>query len=131
MLTMPAVVVLIACKVAIAGPPDQNASYTGALNLQWETKNSMMVCRRHEIQMFDQAEAQGADPQPFTPQRCQMAAIGLIANWNVSHERSNWRAWRVACPVPTINTQTGEIIAWTLPDCGHRDTVICERDTAI
>jgi hypothetical protein len=37
----------------------------------------------------------------------------------------------VACPVPIINTITGEVIAWKLPDCGHRDTVVCEVDTAI
>jgi hypothetical protein len=42
--------------------------------------------------------------------------------------------WRVACPVPIVRKNedgSEDIIAWKLPDCGHRDTVVCEVDTAI
>jgi hypothetical protein len=45
--------------------------------------------------------------------------------------RKPWRFWRFACPVPTIDTKTGEVVGWHLPDCGHRDTVICETDSVI
>ena len=57
---MPAAVVLIVCKTAIAGPEDPNADYTGAENLEWATEHSMMVCRRQEVQLYDRAEAMGA-----------------------------------------------------------------------
>lgn len=128
---MPAAVVLIVCKVAVAGPPDQNAEWTGAQNLEWATEHSKMVCRRLEVQLYDSAEANGADPKPFTLNDCQKAGITLGAQWDAGHRSSKYRFWRVACPVPTVNTETGEIIAWTLPDCGKRDVVICESDTAI
>ena len=65
---IPPVLVLIVCKVAIAGAPDQNADMTGAQNLEWATENSMMTCRRNEVQLYDPAEGQqlsaADDPAP-------------------------------------------------------------------
>jgi hypothetical protein len=137
MVPMPAVVVLILCKVVIAGPPDQNSALTHSENLQWATENSMMICRRQEVQMYDQAEASGADPKPFTQMDCAHSGILLGSTWDAQHRNSKYRFWRVACPVPmkstmgTPDTRDDEIVGWVLPDCGHRDTVICEVDTAI
>lgn len=132
--SMPAVIVLIVCKTVLAGPPDQNAGFTKSENRDWATPNSMMVCRREEVQMIDQAEDQGADPQGFNQQRCQRSAMMLGPQWDASHQSSSYRFWRVACPVPIVRkNQDGseDIIAWKLPDCGHRETVVCEVDTAI
>jgi hypothetical protein len=134
MVPMPAVVVLIVCKTVIAGPPDQNAAFTKAENREWATEHAMMVCRRQEVAMYDQAEAAGADPQGFNLQRCQRSAMTLGPNWDRSHPNSAYRFWRVACPVPIVRkNQDGseDVIAWKLPDCGHRETVVCEVDTAI
>lgn len=128
---MPAAVVLIVCKTEPAGPPDQNARWTGSENLKWATEHSMMVCRRQEVQLYDQSEAMGAEPQAFNVQRCQRAGLMLGAQWDATHKNSSYRFWRVACPVPTVDTETGRVIAWTLPDCGKRGKVICEQDTAI
>lgn len=128
---MPAAVVLIVCKTAIAGPPDQNAAFTGAENRVWATEHSMMVCRRHEVQLYDQSEALGAAAQPFNLQRCQRSGIMLGVQWNESHKSSSYRFWRVACPVPIVDTRTGDVIAWKMPECGNRDTVICEVDAEI
>lgn len=131
MIAMPAVVVLIVCKVAVAGPPDQNAGFTGSKNLEWATEHAMMQCRRQEVSLFDADAAKGADPRPFSMQVCWRSAIMLGSNWDALHGNSNYRTWRVACPVPIVNTITGEVIAWQLPPCGHRDTVRCEADTTI
>jgi hypothetical protein len=128
---MPAAVVLIVCKVAVAGPPDQNVDFTGAENLKWATEHSMMVCRRQEVQLFDRAESLGAAAQPFNMKRCQRSGIMLGAAWDAGHRSSRYRFWRVACPVPIVNTITGEVIAWAMPDCGKRDVVRCEVDTPI
>lgn len=128
---MPAAVVLIVCKTVIAGPEDQNAKYTGYENREWATEHSMMVCRRQEVQLYDQAEAMGAASQPFNLQRCQRSGIMLGSQWDASHKSSSWRFWRVACPVPIVDTRTGDVIAWKMPECGHRDTVRCEIDTEI
>jgi hypothetical protein len=128
---MPAAVVLIVCKTLIVGPPDQNAAYTGYENRAWATEHSMMVCRRQEIQLFDQAEAMGAAPQPFNKQRCQMSGVMLGATWDVQHKSSDYRTWKVACPVPIVDTRTGDVIAWKMPECGHRDTVKCDVDSEI
>lgn len=128
---MPSAVVLIVCKTFVAGPPDHNAAYTGHQNLEWATEHSMMACRRKEVQLFDQAEAMGASAQPFNQQRCQRAGITLGVNWDATHQSSPYRFWRVACPVPIVDTRTGDVIAWKMPDCGSRDTVRCEVDAAI
>lgn len=134
MVPMPAAVVLILCKVAVAGPPDQNAGYTGNQNLEWATENSMMVCRRQEVQMYDPAVDQGADPKPFTMMDCWRSGFLMGSQWDVQHRGSRYRFWKVACPVPIVRKNpdgSEDIIAWKMPDCGHRDTVICEVDTAI
>lgn len=134
MVPMPAVVVLIVCKTVIAGPPDQNASATHSENRDWATENAMMVCRREEVQMYDRAEDAGAQPQPFNETRCQRSAMMLGPNWDASHMASPYRFWRVACPVPIVRKNSDgseDVIAWKLPDCGHRETVVCEVDTAI
>ncbi len=133
---MPAAVVLIVCKTVIAGPEDQNAAYTGYENREWATEHSMMVCRRQEVQLEDSALLQAtpavpASAQPFTMQRCQRSGIMLGTQWDAGHRGSSYRFWRVACPVPIVDTRTGEVIAWKLPECGHRDTVLCEIDAEI
>lgn len=131
MVAMPAVVVLIVCKVAVAGAPDQNAAFTGSKNLRWATDHSMMQCRRQEVSLFDADAEKGATPRPFSMQTCWRSALMVGTSWDVAHQSSSYRTWRVACPVPIINTITGEVISWHLPDCGHRDTVRCESDTVI
>ncbi|MHA1134709.1 MAG: hypothetical protein ACTSRM_10580 [Alphaproteobacteria bacterium] len=128
---MPAAVVLIVCKTVSAGPEDHNAKYTGYENLEWATEHSMMVCRRQEVQLYDRAEALGAARQPFNLQRCQRSGIMLGTQWDASHRGSKYRFWRVACPVPIVDTRTGDVIAWKMPECGHRDTVRCEVDAEI
>lgn len=134
MVPMPAAIVLIVCKTVLVGGPDQNSGYTGHESREWATEHAMMVCRRQEIQVMDPAVDQGADPQPFTKNTCQRSAMFLGPNWDVQHKNSNYRFWRVACPVAIVSRRpdgTEDIIGWKLPDCGHRDTVVCEVDTAI
>jgi hypothetical protein len=135
---MPAIIVLIVCKVAIAGPPDQNSALTRSENLDWAYENSMMVCRRQEVQMYDMAAGQGAQEKPFTQMDCAHSAMLLGSQWDSQHRGSKYRFWRVACPVPIMgdqgtprDTRDDQIVGWKIPDCGHRDTVICEVDTAI
>jgi hypothetical protein len=134
MAPMPAVVVLILCKTVIAGAPDQNADRTGSQNLDWAYENAMMICRRQEVQLYDLAADQGADAKPFTMMDCWRSGMLMGSNWDAQHRNSKYRFWKIACPVPIVRkNQDGseDIIAWKLPDCGHRDTVICEVDTAI
>lgn len=127
---MPPVVVLIVCKVLFTGPQDENDKYTGHVPTEWATENSMMTCRRHEIQVYDAAAGQGPELS-FTPAACQRAIPLLSIQWDEQNKNKPWRVWRGACPTPAIDTRTGEIIDWVMPDCGHRDTVICEGDTVI
>jgi hypothetical protein len=133
---MPASVVLIVCKTEIAGAPapDQNAERTHVENRRWATENAMMVCRRQEVQMYDQAVDQGADPQPFNDQPCMRSGMLLGSLWDAQHPSSAYRFWRVACPTPIVrqNADGSEnIIAWKMPECGHRDILVCEVDTEI
>ena len=134
MVPMPAVVVLILCKTVVAGPPDQNEQYTHSENRDWATENSMMVCRRQEVEVVDMDVDKGADPQPFTAQRCFRSAMVLGPQWDTQHRNSPYRFWKVACPTPIVRKNpdgSEDVIAWKIPDCGHRETVVCEVDTAI
>jgi hypothetical protein len=131
---MPASVVLIVCKTEIAGPPDQNAEWTHVENRRWATKNAMMVCRRQEVQMYDQAADQSADPQPFKDQRCMRSGMLLGSLRDAQHPSSAYRFWRVACPTPIVRQNADgseDIIAWKMPECRHRDILVCEADTEI
>lgn len=131
---IPPVLVLIVCKVVLAGPPDQNAEFTHVENNKWATENSMMVCRRNEVQLFDPAEAQGAAPlNPDFSQigQCARAGIRLATDWDQEHRNTPWRVWKVGCPAPIVDMKTGQVIGFKMPECGHRDTVICEVDSAI
>lgn len=131
---IPPVLVLIVCKTLAVGEPDQNASYTHWENREWATEHSMMVCRRQEIQLYDPAEEQGA--APLNPNfadysQCARAGIRLSMDWDESHKSGPWRVWRVGCPSPIVDSRTGQIVGYKLPECGHRDTVVCEVDSVI
>jgi hypothetical protein len=148
---MPSVVVLILCKtVEVPGTSQEieNSRWTGHEGREWATEHAMMQCRRQAVEMYDPAIDPGqqarngqviapADPQPFNLTRCQHSAMILGPTWDVQHKSSKYRFWRVACPVPMMNTNgTPEtrddyIVDWVLPDCGHRDTVVCDVDTEI
>lgn len=134
MVPMPAAVVLIVCKTISAGPEDQNAAFTGYENRAWAIEHSMMVCRRQEVQLYDQAEAMGATPKAFTAMDCWKAGFMLGSQWDAGHKGSDYRFWRVACPVPIVRRNpdgSEDIISWKMPECGHRETVRCEVDTEI
>lgn len=138
---IPPVLVLIVCKVAIAGAPDQNAAMTGALNLEWATKNSMMTCRRQAMQLYDPAEglsltAAGDPAAPLNPNlaesvQCARVGISVAANWDESHHSEPWRVWRVGCPAPIVDLKSGQVIGYKLPECPHRDVAVCETDSVI
>lgn len=127
---MPAVLVLIVCKT-LPGITDENSSFTKWESRPWATEHSMMVCRRQEIQLYDQAVDQGAKERPMTPDQCIHSGPLVSIAWDQSHKGSPYRVWRYACPTPMMDAQTHQIVGWAIPDCGHRDTVICEVDSAI
>ena len=138
---IPPVLVLIVCKTVLAGPPDQNTAYTKWENLDWATEHSMMVCRRNEIQLYDPVEGMRLtatdDPAPpLNPNfadasQCARAGVRLATDWDQAHRNTPWRVWRVGCPAPIVDMRTGALIGYKLPECGHRDTVICETDSVI
>jgi hypothetical protein len=139
--SIPPILVLIVCKTVIAGPPDQNASYTHWENREWAIENSMMQCRRIEVQLYDPDEGSKLSPTddpapPLNPNfsdfgQCARAGMKLQMDWDEKHKNTPWRVWRVGCPAPIVDLKTGELLGFKLPDCGHRDTVICEIDSEI
>ena len=129
---MPAAIVLIVCRTVLVGEPDINAKWTGYENRDWDYTDSVMHCRRIEVQLFDQAEAQGADAQPFNEFQCNRSIAMMGPQWNERHKSSSYRFWRGACPTPVVDTRTGKVLAWQMPACPtEHGTVICERDTPI
>jgi hypothetical protein len=134
MISMPAAIVLIVCKTVIGGPTDQNTAYTKAENREWAIENSMMVCRRQVIPIHDQAADLGAKlitPNLFDHGTCARIGIPIGVRWDQEHKSSAYRFWRVGCPAPIVDTRSGRIIGYKMPECGHRDTVRCEVDAEI
>lgn len=130
---MDPIVVLFVCKVVLLPydtPRDEyNAQWTHHQPFRWATEHSKMVCKRKEIQVFDQAAAMGADPRPFTPNQCLQTSIMEGAKWDLSHNR--YKFWRSACPTPIVDTRSGKIIGWKIPECPLKDGVVCELDITI
>jgi hypothetical protein len=133
--------VVIACKVVMAANPDPNAAFTHVENTQWATEDSMMVCQRHEVELYDPVEGmqlnQADNPAPalnpnFTDHgQCARAGITLAVDWDHAHHNTPWRVWRIGCPTPIVDLRTGAMIGYKLPECGHRDTVVCQTDSEI
>ncbi len=140
-ISIPPILVLIVCKTVIAGPPDQNAAWTHWENRDWAIENSMMHCRRQEVQLYDPIEGSklhpGDDPAPpLNPNfadwgQCARAGMKLQMDWDAQHANTPWRVWRIGCPAPIVDLKSGKVLGFKLPECGHQDTVICEVDSVI
>lgn len=139
MVSIPPILVVIACKVMIAEPSDQNAQWTHVENNTWAIENSMMVCRREEVQLYDPVEGMKLHPSdnpasPLNPNlamagQCARAGVMLAKEWDDAHHATPYRVWRIGCPAPIVDGRTGAIIGYKLPECGHRETVICVVDS--
>lgn len=127
---MPAVLVLIVCKT-LPGVTDENSSFTKWESRPWAIENSMMKCRREEVSLYDPSVDKGAAEKPFTPDVCMHQGPLTSIEWDQAHKNSPYRVWRYACPTRMVDTRTHETVGWVIPDCGHRDTVICEVDSVI
>lgn len=122
----------------MAGAPDENAKFTGFENREWAIENSMMVCRRHEIELYDPVAHQinpddrpvPVEPNLFQYGICARASVQMQMDWDHKHRNTNWRVWRAGCPTPIVDNN-GKLVGYKLPDCGHRDTVVCEVDSVI
>ena len=135
---IPPILVVVACKVVMAANPDPNAALE---NTQWATENSMMVCQWHEVDLYDPGEGmqinQADNPAPaLNPNfadhgQCARAGITLAVDWDQAHDNTPWRVWRIGCPAPIVDLRTGTMIGYKLPECGHRDTVVCQTDSEI
>jgi hypothetical protein len=121
---IPPVLVLIVSKIILAGAPDQNVSFTHWENLKWDTPNSMMVCWRNEIQLYDPVEGMKLNPAdnpgpPLNPNfaiatQCARAGITLATEWDQAHRNTPWRVWRVGCPAPApIGYKRSESVSHT------------------
>lgn len=136
---MPAEIVLIVCS-ALLGEPDMNSSFTGFRAAEWNMADGVMHCRRMEVQLYDPAVDQGADPMPFNQIACNRAIVMQGSQFDVDRMgrdkdqpagSKTWRFYRGGCPVPTVDTKTGRVLSWSLPPCGKWGTIICDQDTAI
>ena len=140
---MPIAIVLVVCKT-VAGDPvndDPNAKWTGIENREFLIEHSMMQCKRIELPLYEVGDvgnpSAGVPPIPagnsraFTRQRCQMSSIFVGARWDMMNRHQSYRVWKTACPVPIVDTRTGRVLAWKMPECGNRETVECLVDTAI
>jgi hypothetical protein len=101
----------------------------------------MMVCQRHEVDLYDPVEGMKLNPSDhpvpaLNPNfadngQCARAGIALVVDWDQAHRNTPWRVWRIGCPSPIVDLRSGALIGYKLPECGHQDTVVCETDSEI
>lgn len=137
---MPAVVVLIVCKVVL-GEPDHNSQFTHYLPSTPDLTGGAMHCRRIEVALYDPAPDQGADAQDFGTFHCMRAGARFGAQYDIDNWNKPWRFYRFGCPVPVMDSGPDGIegnrddvqIGWHIPECGDvaKDKAICEGDTQI
>lgn len=131
-MTIEPFVVLFACKVAFlpfsSEIDRENSEFTGHKPYKFEIENSVMHCRRHVIQVYDQAAAQGADAQPFTEYACMKASWQIRMDWDRTHSNTKWRVWRTTCPKPGQSVAT---IDGPRVNKQERCAVVYDNDIAI
>ena len=147
MVPMPPVVVLIVCKV-ILGAPDANSAFTNWRAAELDMTGGVMHCRREQVELYDPAVDQGADPQPFSTIHCNRAAFTRGPQFDIDRYQKEkhlpagargWRFWKSACPVPVMNDngtpdnpRDDTLVGWAIPPCPEKRGVLeCESDTAI
>lgn len=136
--SMPPVLVLIVCRIITLGEVDP---HTGWQDTVFDTHDGMMHCRREQIELYDSAPDQGADPVPFTPIACMRAAMmkGPQFDVDATNAKKPWRFWKAACPTKVMNDngtpndpRDDTQIGWAIPPCPEKNgTLVCESDTAI
>ncbi len=128
----PAQVALFFCKVILA-PVDDNGAFTQWRDSEWDTSGGVYHCRREVVELYDPSVDQGATPQAFNQEACRRTIMTLGPQYDATHRDAPWRFYAGACPVATINEQTGEVLAYTLPPCPEsaRGVMECESDSAI
>lgn len=136
-MNMPAAIVLFVCKTTLLSTPDPNAEFTKAENREWAVEQGQMICRRQVVPLYDTAEDGGAaplNPNLFDKSTCARIGIPIGVQWDQDHKGSNYRFFRIGCPVPIINLETGKLIGHKMPECpasGPAGPIRCEQDTAI
>jgi hypothetical protein len=138
MAAFPNILVLIVCRITVLGDIDP---HTGWQDTEWLMDGGVMHCKREQVELYDPAADQGADPIPFNPMACMRAAMTLGPQFDVdaTNARRPWRFYRAACPVAIMddngtpkNPRDDKIVGWKIPECPEsRGTMICESDTAI
>jgi len=96
---------------------------------------------RTEVQLYDPVEGMAltgaGDPAPALNAnfaghaQCARSGIMLGVEWDRAHRNTPWRVWRIGCPSLIVDLRTGALVGYKLPECGHRDTVVCEVDSEI
>jgi len=129
---MPPIVVMIVCKTV----PDPvstdeitvwNDKVTGHRSRDWAIEDGKMHCRRSQVQLYNH----GNPDATLTPDACVRSAISMAMKWEQEHFSSDWMVKWVACPTPGMDLRSGRIVQWIIPDCGHRETTVCENDIVI
>ncbi len=84
-MSMPAAVVVIACKVAFlpysSAIDEQNAAYTHYKPYEWAITHSQMQCRRQEVSLYNPADPNAT----FDAQKCMRASWQIRMAWDRAH----------------------------------------------
>ena len=128
----PAEIALFFCRVVL-GPMDDNSTFTNHRDSEWDMSGGMLHCKREVVQLYDPSVDQGATPQPFDENKCRRTGMMLGPSFDATNRDKPWRFYGAGCPVATINEQTGEVLAYSLPPCPEsmRGVMACANDEAI
>lgn len=134
MFDLPPWIIVISCLTQPTGTIDQNSKWTGYENREWAVVQGQLQCKAEKVDLTDESALLGAPGLAFNSHRCSVAAISYIPKWDEMNRRSDYRAWRVACPRPKVDLETGEIVGFEDPDCpppSYKDKMVCRVESEV
>ena len=145
-ITAPTTLSIIACRTVDLtgqkGRHDPALAANGWRDLEWKINASQeLECKREVADLLDSSEMMfpNQETKPLNPDfsnwsQCASAAMSYAAAWNEKHK--GWAVLAVGCPVKIIDTETGNVLSFKIPECpshmpGTENRIKCSFDESL
>ena len=144
-ITAPTTLSIIACRTVDLtgqkGRHDPALAANGWRDLEWKINSSQeLECKREVADLLDSADMMFPNKtKPLNPDfsnwsQCAAAGMSYAARWNETHK--GWAVLAIGCPVKIIDTETGAVLAFKIPECpvhmpGTENRIKCSFDESL
>ncbi|HUS84370.1 MAG TPA: hypothetical protein VMX56_04435 [Anaerolineales bacterium] len=141
----PTTLSIIACRTVDLtgqkGRQDPALAAPGWRDLEWFINPSQeLECKREVADLLDSAEmmfphkTEPLEPDFSNWSQCASAGMSYAAAWNEKHK--GWAVLAVGCPVKIIDSETGNVLSFKIPECpshmpGTENRIKCSFDESL